>query len=212
MKLIHSIPLFCLAVSANTFAEDSTKNGFYVLGEVTHSSTPLDKKGFDQSLTNASATGLTSNSKDQSNQWRLQGGYKFNPNFAVEGGYIDLGKSKYKAAYNQGTAQGELKAGGFDLAALGILPITDKVSIFAKLGVMAASVDSKLKTNSASVLINKKGSEHEFLPMVGVGASYKLTDNVDLRADFDRVSNIGKSSKTGQMDSNMLSIGAAYNF
>jgi OmpA-OmpF porin, OOP family len=48
--------------------------------------------------------------------------------------------------------------------------------------------------------------------LLGVGASYKLTQNVDLRADFDHVSGLGKSSKTGKMDDNIFSLGAVYNF
>jgi len=45
-----------------------------------------------------------------------------------------------------------------------------------------------------------------------VGAIYKLTQNVDVRGDYDYVSGLGSSGKTGQMDSSMFSVGVAYNF
>lgn len=53
---------------------------------------------------------------------------------------------------------------------------------------------------------------HVVRPLLGVGALYKLSDHVDLRADYDHVSGLGKSNKTGKMDANLFSLGLAYNF
>jgi len=39
-----------------------------------------------------------------------------------------------------------------------------------------------------------------------------VSDNVDLRSEFDHVSNLGKSSSTGKLTANMISIGAVYHF
>lgn len=38
------------------------------------------------------------------NGYKLQLGYKFNENFAVEGGYVNLGKTEYNASYNYKTS------------------------------------------------------------------------------------------------------------
>lgn len=54
--------------------------------------------------------------------------------------------------------------------------------------------------------------ENIFKPLVGIGATYKLTERVDLRAEYGHVSNLGKSSTTGQMDDNMVSLGAVWHF
>lgn len=194
MKVKYYLPLALLALSTNVFAGD-----FYVSGEVTHSVTPLDKNHFD------TLTGATSSSSDdQSNQFRLQAGYQFNPNFAIEAGYIDLGKAKYKATAGSST-KGELKAGGIDLVGLAILPVTDDLSLFAKGGFVAASVDAKATGF-------KKTSTNEIVPLVGVGAIYKIDKNIDLRADYDYAANIGSSNKTGEIDSHMLSMGVTYHF
>lgn len=208
MKRSTCFSLLFLVASSSAFAD-----GFYVLGEVTGSSTSLSKSHFDNGLTGAGATSLKSKDDGKSAQWRMQGGYLFSPNFAVEAGYIDLGKSKYKASYDTaGVARGELKAGGIDVAALGILPISNAFSVFGKVGVIGAKVDSRLSADAPASAASGKDSTHEALPLLGLGAKYKLTDNLDLRADFDHVSGIGKSSKTGEMNSNMLSVGVAYNF
>ena len=208
MKLRNLVPLALFALTPTAFAD-----GFYGVGEVTHSSASLDRGYFDNALTANGAVGLSSSDKGSSNKWRLQGGYRFNPNLAVEAGYIDFGKAKYQAAYGMGSsAQGSLKAGGVDVAALLSLPLNDSFSVFGKVGMVAAKVKSNLVAGAPAAAASGKESENVVRPLLGVGALYKLTDNVDLRADYDRVSGLGKSSKTGKFDANMFSLGVAYNF
>jgi OOP family OmpA-OmpF porin len=163
-------------------------------------------------LTSAGATGLSSSDSGSGNQWRLQLGYGINRNLAIEAGYIDFGKAKYSASYAGGTATGDLKAGGLDLVALGILPLTDKFSIFGKAGAVALKAKSSLTADASAVTATGKATANEVRPLIGLGASYKIANNVDLRTEFDHVNGIGKSNKTGTMDSNMISMGVAYHF
>lgn len=69
-------------------------------------------------------------------------GYRISPNFAFEGGHIDLGRSKYTAAYSGGTGPGSLKAGGLDVVGLAMLPLDKEVMVFAKGGFIAAKIKS----------------------------------------------------------------------
>lgn len=207
MKLQHLASLALLAFSTTTFAD-----GFYGVGEVTHSKLSLDHAHFDSALTANGATGLSASDSGSDNKWRLQGGYRFNPNLAVEAGYIDFGKARYTAAYSGGSAQGSLKAGGVDVVGLVGLPLNDSFSVFAKAGVVAASVKSRLAASAPATLASGDATTHVVRPLLGVGALYKLSDHVDLRADYDHVSGLGKSDKTGKMNANLFSLGMAYNF
>lgn len=202
MNLKQLIPLALCAVVSSAFAD-----GFYGVGEVTHSMNSLDRGHFDSALTANGATALSSSDKGSGNQWRLQGGYRFNQYLAAEVGYIDFGKAKYKASYTGGSANGSLKAGGFDAVALVSLPVNDQFSVFGKAGIVAASVKSSLPAVAGA-----SHTESVISPLVGLGATYKLSEHLDLRADYDYVSGLGKTSKTGKMDSNMVSMGVAYNF
>ena len=204
MKFHYLAPLALILVSATASAD-----GFYALGEVTHSNNSLKRSTFDNELTAAGATGLSSSDKGGSNQWRLQGGYRFNQNLAIEAGFIDFGEAKYSATYSGGTAQGKLKAAGVDVAAVLSLPVTDSFSVFGKAGIVAARVKSTLTADALAV--NGSTSTNVVRPLLGLGASYKLTQNVDLRADFDHVSGLGKTA-TGKMNDNMVSLGVGYNF
>lgn len=207
MKFRHVAPLAFFALTSTAFAD-----GFYVLGEATHSSNSLDQNYFDDSLSANGATGLSSTDSGSGNQWRVQGGYRFNPYLALEAGYIDFGKTTYKANYTGGSAQGSLKAGGADMAVLASLPINDEFSVFGKAGLVYANVKSSLSAGAPAGLASGDTSANVFRPLFGLGANYKLTQNVDLRADYDHVSGLGDSGKTGKMDSNMFSMGAVYNF
>lgn len=204
MKLHSLAPLALILASMTASAE-----GFYVLGEVTHSSNSLKSSTFDNQLTAAGAAGLSSSDTGGSNQWRLQGGYRFSTNLAVEAGFIDFGKAKYSATYGGGTAQGTLKASGVDVAAVLSAPLTDNFSVFGKAGIVAARVKSTLVADALPV--NSSSSSNVVRPLFGLGASYKLTQNLDLRADFDHVSGLGKNA-TGKINDNMVSLGIGYNF
>ena len=207
MKFQHLAPLALLTLTSAAFAD-----GFYGVGEVTRSNTSLDKNYFDGALTHNGASGLSSHDTGNGNQWRLQGGYQFNPNLAIEAGYIDFGTAKYKATYAGGTAHGSLKAGGFDVVGLALIPLSPDFSIFGKAGLVYANVKSSLSANGPAALASESNSTHVARPLLGVGASYKVAQNVDLRADFDHVSGLGKSSTTGKMNDNLFSIGVAYHF
>jgi len=207
MKFQYFASLALLALTTTAFADE-----FYVMGQVTHSSATLDRSHFDNVLTANGASGLSSSDDGNSNQWRLQGGYRFNQYFAVEGGYIDFGEAKYKADYNGGSSQGSLKAGGADVAALLSLPLSDSFSVFGKAGVVVANVKSSLSAGAPASLASGKASTNDVLPLLGVGAILKVTQNVDLRADYDHVSGLGDAQKTGKMDDNMFSLGVVYNF
>lgn len=201
MKISALIPLALLAASTTALADDMA-NPWYVVGEVTHSKTKLDTATSDAALGGASST-LT---KNHGNQWRLQLGYKFNPYFALEGGYIDFGKTEFTSTGGS-TAHGTVKAGGIDVAALGILPITENFSVFGKAGLVAAKVKSSLDVTPPG-----DTKSNVVAPLVGLGVSYKLSDNLDLRAEYDHVSKLGKSGTTDKLSSNMLSAGIAYYF
>lgn len=208
MKYGKWVPLTFIVLSNAALAGD-----LYLVGDVTHSKDSLSKSTFDGALTGAGATGLSSTDSGNGNQWRLQLGYGFNSNLAIEGGYIDFGKAKYSATYNEGgSAAGELKAGGLDLVALGILPLSDRFSIFGKAGVVALKAKSSLVASAPAIAATANATSSEVRPLIGLGASYKVADNVDLRAEFDHVNGIGKTNKTGTMDSNMFSLGVAYHF
>lgn len=195
-----------LAVAATS----SQAGDWYALGMVTRADANPSNSAFDNALTTAGATGLSSSSKDKSNKWRLQLGYRFNDYVALEGGYIDLGRTRYSATYNEGGATGQIKAGGPNLTVLGMLPVTKGLSLFGELGVIDAKVKSSLA--AGGVAASDAYDKTQVRPIYGLGAMYQVSDNVDLRASYERVDNLGDKHRLGQMDVNLYSLGLDYRF
>ena len=212
MNLKQLAPFTLFALAAVTQVNTAMADGFYGVGEVTHTTHALDRDHFDTALSAGGAAGLTSKDDSGSNQWRLQGGYQFNDYIAVEGGYIDFGETTYKANFNGGTAKGSLKAGGADIAAVFSVPVNDTLSVFAKAGVVAADIKAHLNAGAPVILADRNTSATEVRPLLGVGAVYKISRDWDLRADYDQVDGLGKSGSTGTVDAKMLSFGVVYKF
>jgi len=185
---------------------------WYVVGAVSRSSAKLDAGALDAALTGSGATGLTSGQSGVHGQWRLQLGYKFNPYFALEGGYIDLGKRTYNATFTGGSATVDWKSGGIDLAALGTLPLGDGISLLGKVGLIDAKTTGTWSSTGLAGAPSGKVTKSAWRPFVGVGASYALTKRTSLRAEYERFNGIGDGSRTGKANVNVVSVGVRYDF
>jgi OmpA-OmpF porin, OOP family len=144
--------------------------------------------------------------------YNLFAGYEINPNFAVEGGYVNLGRFDFSsavAAPAADTVSGRYEAKGVDAAAVGILPFADKWSAFGKAGLLYAKTSLDAESTGAVAV---SGANHwGTSPLLGAGIGYDLTRNVSLRAEWDRYFSVGDSS-TGKGDIDQYTVGVAYRF
>ena len=106
--------------------------------------------------TDHSATGL-----------KLYGGYAITPNIGVEAGWADLGKFK--------GAAGDLKARGVYVDAVGTMPLADKFSALARVGVFNGKLDS-----------SAAGSDSATRLKFGAGVQYAIDKNLAVRGEWER--------------------------
>ena len=121
----------------------------------------VDYKGSE--VTNRSGTG-----------YGLLYGNTVTKNFSVEGEFNSLGGYASAADNVTGTA--------YSLSAIGFYPAKPGYSIFGKMGIFSNSLTVKAKPGSAqagSYTINNRGL------MVGFGAQYKVSKEIDVRAGAD---------------------------
>jgi len=214
--------LFCSMVAATgaTHAE-----GFYVVGAIGQSRVHDD-------ISRSDFPGADSFSHDtQDTAYKFQVGYQLSENFALEGGYVDLGKSSVKASTylpdprvtNELT--GNWQASGLTFAGVLTLPINEGLSIFGKLGVINAKVESKISVATYGgifplVMPNPPNprvqtiseSSTNIKPSFGIGARYDFGNGVGIRGEIERFNNLGDDDKTGEADVDLYSIGVTYNF
>jgi OmpA-OmpF porin, OOP family len=153
--------------------------------------------------------GPTRTFDERDNGFKVFGGYRFLENFAVEGQYARLGKSSIRYSAPTGLRGTEkYEASSFSVAAVGLLPISDNFTLFAKAGPSFNNAKSTFSntTLGASSKGNKLGL------VAGIGASYKLTENISARAELENFSRVGEAAKGGRSSVNMVSLGLAYQF
>jgi OOP family OmpA-OmpF porin len=81
-----------------------------------------------------SAANSSTDQKDTA--YKLFGGYQFNRNVALEGGYFNLGHNSFNALTSPaGTLAGESKVQSLNLDLVGTLPISERFSALARIGI-----------------------------------------------------------------------------
>jgi len=161
------------------------------------------------------ATGVYSSKDESDTSFKLFAGYKFNSNFAIEGGYADFGNFNAKAGGVIGTpisvkAKGESYAVFVD--AVGTLPLNDSFSIFGKAGAAYAHTKMKVSGSWAGFTDSESETDNEVVPKLGLGAEYNFTKSVAVRAEYEKYFNVGDSDKTGESDIGVWSIGIKLSF
>lgn len=119
--------------------------------------------------------------------YKIFAGYQFNQYFAMEGGYFDLGKFNYDAeTIPLGIKTGQLDFRGWNLDFMGILPLTERSSLFARIGAHnSKSTVDFVGTGAVNVLTphyRKRSTDYKF----GVGYQYQVNDEMAIRFEAER--------------------------
>lgn len=208
MSFLVKIGVVAVTLAASSIASAQG----YVVGAIGRSDININKATLDGALTSAGATGVSSTVKNDDTAYKILFGYQFNPNFAVEGGYVDLGKASYSATFTGGNANASVKASGPVIAALGIVPINDSVSLFGKLGVIDAKVSANVSATGPGGTASASPSSTKWKTNYGVGGNYNFTKQVDVRIEYEQFSKLGDSNSTGTSSVNLLSAGIVVKF
>jgi OOP family OmpA-OmpF porin len=213
MKLL-SIALFAAVAATPAFAGD-----FYVVGSVGQAQFDLDQNDLSNLNSNVLPNGFTGNTSltKSDTAYKIQFGYQFNDNFAIEGGYVDLGKAKYSADGHVGavsyTENANFKFSGLNIAAVGILPINESFSVFGKLGVINAKAEADLSAQAPGYNASGSASSTNVRGNWGIGATYNLNKQLAFRVEAEQFSKLGDDNSTGKkIDVNLLSAGVQYKF
>jgi OOP family OmpA-OmpF porin len=154
----------------------------------------------------------SSDAKDSATGYRVFIGNQINQNFAVEGGYVDLGRFLADASltvpgFGTDTLAATVKARGFDLGLIGFAPVTEQFSFLGRVGIFLWDVrynDTFTNFLGSSDSISESASGNSL--SYGLGAKYDFSKSVSLRGEFQRFTNVGNKNTTGQSDVDLLSV------
>ena len=204
-----TLGLAALAVTASPFAVGADSGG-YIGGNVGRSISHFDEAAITRSVAPAS-TAVSITKDDHDTGFKLFGGYQFNRNFALEGGYFDLGKFDFTAiTAPAGTLTGNMKVKGVNVDAVGILPFTEKFSVFGRIGLQYAETKDSFARTPPVVVINPNPSSREWNPKIGFGIQYAFTESLGMRVEAERYRINDAVGNRGDID--LISIGLVYRF
>lgn len=180
-----------LAGATTAFASDS---GGYVLAGVGRTTNSSDKSTLDSALTALGHTGFSSTINEPT-VYKLQVGYKVNKNFAVEGGYLGSNNETYTAQGGSLAAPANASANitGWNVTAVGILPLSEQFSLLGKLGV--ANIRESVTLSGAGGSRSADGTKTDVT--YGIGAQYDFTKEVFGRLEVDNY-NVGSGTSSSR--------------
>lgn len=154
---------------------------------------------------------------DTDTGWKLFAGYQFNKYFALEGGYVNLGRfdanTTVTAVNGNPITPTSISANikvkdGLYFDAVGILPVSETFSVFGKLGAYSLKTELSASAAGASASDSARNSDLTY----GVGVNYSFSKDLKMRGEWERFEKVGDANKTGQSDIDLLSLGLTYQF
>jgi OOP family OmpA-OmpF porin len=175
-----------VVVSSASFAQAKPADtGFYIGGSA--------------GLSTIDCPGGAGSCDDEDTAYKLFGGYKFNRNLAIEGGYTPLGES------SRGSVTGEATA--WELLGVGSFPLGNNFSIYGKLGFYSGELEV-----SSPVASGKKTTTDL---TYGAGVQFDFARNLGVRAEWQRYQGMEfptTSVSSGDTDIDVLSLGVLWMF
>ncbi len=171
-------------LAAPALAQDTSH--YYGGVSVGQSKTEVDANGVTSGLLpGVSAASSTTDEKDTA--YKLFGGYQFNRNLAIEGGYFNLGNNSFNAVTTPaGTLAGETKAQGINLDLVGTLPLTERFSALARIGAHHTWSKSTFSGTGAAAAVASSSKRDDGGYKVGLGLQYELNPSMWIRGELER--------------------------
>ena len=174
-----------LVVSSASFAQAKpapVDTGFYVGASVGQST--------------SDCPGGLGSCDDSDTAYRVFGGFRFNRNLAIEGGYAPLGEISGSGI--------TLESNAWDLVGVGIWPFSPQFSVYGKLGFYNA--EAKL---SGPISGKKTTTDLTY----GLGAQFDFARNLGVRGEWQRYTGIeAPGGLSGDSDIDVLSVGVLFKF
>jgi OOP family OmpA-OmpF porin len=206
--MMATLATLTVTSSPTAFADDS---GWYAGFNAGESRASIDDARITAGLLGEGFATSSISDDDSHLGFKIFGGYDFNRYFALEGGYFNLGRFGFTAnTLPPGSLRGDIKLQGANIDALGKLPLGEKFSLFARVGLNYAKAQDSFSGSGAVSVIDpspeKSSANHKF----GVGAQYDFTRSVGMRIEAERYRIDDAVGNKGDVD--LFSVGLVFRF
>jgi len=130
---------------------------------------------------------VRSKTDEKDTAYKLFGGYQFNRNLAVEGGYFNLGKNRLSAlTAPPGALNGQTRVEGLNLDLVGTLPLSERFAALARVGAQHAWSQSRFTGSGAAAGVTPNRKMNASGYKVGLGMQYEVNPSMWLRGEVER--------------------------
>ena len=214
MNRVHALRVISVAapvllIAASALAQDSGyAYGGLSLGQ---SRARIDEQRISAGLLGAGLA-TTSMRRDESDgSVKLFGGYQFNPNFAVEAGYFNLGRFGFNSiTVPAGTLDGRIRLQGVNVDLVGTMSLSERWSAIGRVGAQYASAHDTFRGTGAVGVFNPNRSKRELNYKLGIGLQYVINDSMLVRGEAERYRVNDAVGNHGGV--NVLSVGLVFPF
>ncbi|MGM0526507.1 MAG: OmpA family protein [Pseudomonadota bacterium] len=209
-KITQMIAALALAGTATT-ALSAVQDKWYLGAGVGNARATIAEQQIIADLENSGYQVVDFQTDERDFGYKLYAGYQFSKYFALEGGYLDLGQFSYNTTTEpDGSLSGKLDFSGWNIDLVGLLPLTERSSVFARIGAHNSTSSVKyIGTGAVNVLTpsyRKTSVDHKF----GLGYQYLVNDSFAMRLEAERYRMDDAVSNSGDLD--LLSLNFIYYF
>jgi OOP family OmpA-OmpF porin len=211
LGLTGFVSTIAVIASPQALADTTSIAGWYLGANVGQSRANIDDARITRNLLDSGFSNVVIEKDERDIGYKVFGGYQINRNFAIEGGYFDLGKFDFQAiTVPAGTLNGNIKLRGVNLDVLGMLPLTEKFSVFGRVGVNYAEARDAFSGTGRVSVFDPNPSKRQANYKAGLGLQYAFTDALAMRAEVERYRINDALGNRGDVD--LISLGLIYRF
>ncbi len=174
-----------LALPVSVFAQDS---GGYIGFSAGRAFADIDSSEIAAALQAGGYRFDQFSSEERDPTFKVLGGYRLNSHFALEGSYFDLGDFDFDATLLPAATQhGEVSGlKGFAVDLVGTLPLHDKLSAFARMGISNAKLEQDFSGSTTRGTGFADRSDRDWNEKFGIGLQYAINEALSVRAELER--------------------------
>lgn len=162
-------------------------SAWYIGGGLGQSRATIDRDRLMKALSIGGSTDIVFKTDERELAYKFFVGKQLSRNFAIEGGYFDLGKFGFDATMSPlGSLSGRARFRGVNLDLLAQMPFTERLSAYARIGANYAKTNTSFSGNRLYGVTNPSASENKLNAKAGLGLEYKLNESLALRGEVER--------------------------
>jgi len=200
------------ANAQSLYPDNKTKqwstSSWYIGAGIGQSRASIDDQRLIRSLMDNGASSVQFSMDERDTAYKLYLGKQLNENFALEGGYFNLGKSNFSALTNPGSLHGQVGLQGANLDLIGRVHFTERFSMLANIGMHYTEAKTYFSGDRLYAITNPNSTERKLNGKVGLGLEYQLTQALALRGQVERYRVNNRIQNRGDVD--FYSIGLVY--